>query len=59
MFAIVLIFGAAVNDDYLEVLQKAITADLYTTSVVFLFMIAGANFLRKKIAIALLIEKTR
>jgi hypothetical protein len=48
MFAIVFIFGAIVNNDYLEVLQKAIVAGLYTTGVVFIFMIWGANLLRNE-----------
>lgn len=48
MFAIVFIFGAFVNDDYLEVLHKAIIAGLYTSGVVFIFMIWGANLLRNE-----------
>lgn len=48
MFVIVLIFGAFVNDDYIEVFQKAFIAGLYTAVVVFIFMIAGANFLRNE-----------
>ena len=47
MFAIVFIFGAFVNDNYLEVLQKAIIAGLYTSVVVFIYMIWGANLLRE------------
>jgi hypothetical protein len=48
MFAIVFIFGAFVNDNYLEVLQKAVIAGLYTIGVVFVFMIWGVNLLRNE-----------
>jgi hypothetical protein len=48
MFAIVFIFGAFVNDNYLEVLQKAVIAGLYTIGVVFIFMIWGVNLLRNE-----------
>lgn len=46
MFAIVVIFGFPLNENKIEVIQKAVIAGLYASAGIYIFMIWGANLIR-------------
>ncbi len=48
IFILLLIGGFFVNDNLVEVFQKALLFALYTSAAIYIFMIWGANLIREK-----------